>query len=253
MSDNGESDYEYYTDNSENEFLDGELRIWRGIGPYEGQPTVILKGGRGYIPPLNGAKVVIIANWVFEQSLHDIGVYLPIMPNVKRLTIEYCPGIFNLYTLFMPKLKQVYIHNCENLEKINVNNLDQLYIQKCNKLDSVKLGGKVKKLHMDETTVKYIKGIIEDLCLINCNSISFLRCANILKSINFRSCTISELPQLTDVQSVHLLYCDNITEIPLYSKMMSLTLIDCLSVEKLHNTPEQLTIKSCPNLKLSSV
>lgn len=255
MSDVGPN-YEYYNDDAENNRLDGEFRIWRGIGPYEGHPTVILKNGRGYIPPLNRAKNVMIVNWVFEPSLHEIGIYLPNMPNVEELIIEECPGIFNINTLFMPKLKKLIIHKCGNLEKIKVNNLDKLHIRTCNKLDSVKVGGKVKKLHIDETTVTYIEGIIDDLCLISCNSIALLRNANILNSIFLRSCSINELPpELIELRELHLLLCHNITIIPEYPNIVSLTLVECLGVRKIQlpKTPKKLIVDSCPNLTLSSV
>lgn len=250
MSDNGESDYDDILDNV-NISRDRELGIWRGDGPYEGHPTVILKNGRGYIPPLNGAKTVMIVNWVFEPLVYGMGIYLPEMPNVEELIIEECQGILNLNTVFMPNLKKLYIYKCENLCEIRVNNLDKLCIKRCNKLANVNVGGKVKKLDINESTVTHIEGIIDYLYLISCNSILSLQNANILNSIFLRSCSINELPILIELRELHLLLCHNITIIPEYPNIVSLTLVECLGVRKIQlpKIPKKLIVDSCPNLR----
>jgi len=250
MSDNGESDYEYYTD-VKNSAHDAELGIWRGDGSYEGHPTVILKNGKGHIPPLNGATFVSLINWAFEPLLYGMGIYLPEMPNVKELIIEECQGILNLNTLFMPNLKKLYIYKCENLCEIKVNNLDKLCIKRCNKLANVNVGGKVNKLDINESTVTHIEGIIDELYLISCNSIVSLQNANILNSIFLGSCSINELPILIELRELHLLLCHNITIIPVYPNLVSLTLVECLGVRKIQlpKIPKKLIVDSCPNLR----
>ena len=243
MSDNGESDNEYYTD-VKNSARDAEIGIWRGDGPYNGQIRVFLNNFNREIPPLYNAEIISIRNT-------DIRI-LPYMPMAENLTIIKCSYLFEIKLSSISNIINLTIYECDNLIKINVYKLNELFIDSCYKLDKVKVGS-VYHLRIENSPATRISGFIRQLSLTNCSTVSLTQVPS-TRIMHIANCPIKILHPETSLRDLSIFGCNEIISITL-CQLEKLRIEKCSNFSKINPSGKSslisLIIINCPKLKPS--